>query len=413
MISVELAYVKIFEIVSETTKSEMVPLSNSLGRILADKVKSQRNLPPFTASAMDGYALHEDDVFCGSKVRIIGESSAGNGYRDFVHRGETVRIFTGAPVPLGTNKVIPQESTKTQNGWMIVDKEVGPNNYIRPEGFDYLAGYGVDEFQLITPELLLLISSMNHPEIPVITKPTVAIIPTGDELRMPGDAQSADTIVASTGFGLLSLLKQAGANPHLMPISSDSEASLHSALKLCEDFDIIVTLGGASVGDHDLVLPVASKLGLNLAFHKVAVQPGKPLLAGKLFGKPFFGLPGNPVSAMTCTYLFLIPAIMSILRLGQLYPKPFMARLEHPLEKSGRRKHYMRAVLDNEGDEKKLFVYSQQDSSLISVLAKSNALVVRPPFDGSKKAGEKVKYINIHPFLHSNYDSDMSSTTSD
>ncbi len=395
MISADQALRRIFALAPDQSETDTVPLAEAGGRVLAEPVRSERDQPPFAASAMDGFAVRSADAAKGAGLRIIGEAAAGRGCARAPAPGEAVRIFTGAPVPDGVGRIIVQEDTRTENGRLIINADAGSENHIRPKGADFTAGTVIAPPKIITPEVTALIASMNAPEVTVVRRPDVAIIPTGDELRMPGDTLAEHEIVSSSGFGLSAMLKRAGASPRLLPIARDSESSLITVLELAADADLIVTMGGASVGDHDLVVPAARKLGLSLSFHKVAMRPGKPMLAGRLFGKPFIGLPGNPVSAMVCGRVFLVPAIQGMLRLERRPAPRSRAPLAAPVNANGPREHFMRAALQRNGGLSRLKVFSRQDSSLVSVLAEADALAVRPPFDQARQTGEAVEYIDL------------------
>lgn len=236
-----------------------------------------------------------------------------------------------------------------------------------------------------------MIAAMNHAQVPVARKPRVALISTGNELVMPGDQPGPDQIIASNTFGLKALLDRAGAETRILPIARDTLSSLETAFGLARGADILVTIGGASVGDHDLVSDVAQRLGVEQSFYKVRMRPGKPLMAGRLGSSAMVGLPGNPVSAMVCGYLFLLPMVRRMLGLDVAVPAFQSAPLAAPIGPNGPREHYMRAEFGADG----IRVCDDQDSSLLSVLAQANALVVRPPDDPSRAAGEQVQFLPI------------------
>ena len=398
MISSDEALQRIFALLPDHCGTETVPLAESAGRVLAETVRSARAQPPFSASAMDGFAVRDSDAAKGARLEIVGESAAGRASACPVGAGETVRIFTGAPMPDGTDRVIIQEDTQTENGRMRIAADISAEAYVRPAGSDFSAGAEIEAPQFITPEVAALIAAMNAPEVTVVRRPEVAVIPTGNELRMPGETLACHEIVASSAFGLSAMLRAAGASPRILPIAGDSESSLQTALRLAADSDMTVTMGGASVGKHDLVAAAAGKLGLTLSFHKVAMRPGKPLLAGSLFGRPLIGLPGNPVSAMVCGRVFLLPAVQAMLRLGKRPAARRRAPLAGPVGANGTREHFMRAAWLESGGIRRLEVFSRQDSSLVSVLAKADALVVRPPLDSARSAGEMAEFIDLRLF---------------
>lgn len=388
MISVSEALDALFSC-AEPLPPEIVDLLDSAGRVLAAPVTSNRDQPPFDASAMDGYAIQ--DGAAGARVTLIGESAAGHRFDGRVDPGQAVRIFTGAPVPPGATRVVPQEDV-TRDGDTITlscDTEVG--QHIRPRGNDFPIGHVLSAPRRLTPAEIALIAAMNVPTVTVTRKPEVAIIATGDELVMPGDAPRPDQIIASNSFGLAAMLARAGARPRMLPIAGDTPQALAYTLTLAASADLILTIGGASVGDHDLVASVAGQAGLDLAFHKVAMRPGKPLLSGRLGGSMLIGLPGNPVSAMVCGQIFVLPVIEAMLGLPARPAPRETGILASPLAQNGPREHYMRASVRHDG----LHVFDRQDSSLLSVLSSADALVVRPPHDPARPAGDTVPYVPI------------------
>ncbi|MAQ84935.1 MAG: molybdopterin molybdenumtransferase MoeA [Maritimibacter sp.] len=390
MITVDEALAELFALVT-VAKTETVPLDCAAGRVLATAVTALRDQPPFPASAMDGYAVKADEVRPGATFRVVGESAAGHGYDGNVGAGEAVRIFTGAPVPEGADRVVIQEDTARDGDTIVLRDDLDPQVYVRPAGGDFRAGSVVQAPRRLGPQDVALLAAMNIADVPVRRRPVVALIATGDELVMPGETPSRDQIIASNSFGLKAMLDAAGAEARLLPIARDNLPSLRTAFTLAADADLIVTIGGASVGDHDLVAPAAEEMGLDRSFYKVAMRPGKPLMAGHMGGSTLIGLPGNPVSSMVCGQVFLLPVLRAMLGLGT-GPAP---RLQRPLDadigQNGPREHYMRAKLSAGG----IAPYDRQDSSLLTVLAAADALLVRPPHDGPRRAGEMVDYIPL------------------
>ncbi|WP_421904399.1 gephyrin-like molybdotransferase Glp [Mameliella sp.] len=388
MISVSEALDQLFAL-AEPLPVETVPLVQAAGRVLAQPVTARRDQPPFPASAMDGYAVPE--AAPGQRFTVIGESAAGTRFEGSVGPGEAVRIFTGAPVPEGAVRIIIQEDVTRDGETITLNEDLDDNPYIRPAGTDFRVGQTVEAPRRLTPQDVALLAAMNIAEVPVTRKPRVALISTGDELVMPGDTPGPDQIIASNTFGLHALLHDLGAEPRILPIARDTTESLIHGFSLVEDADLVVTIGGASVGDHDLVARVAGELGMERAFHKVAMRPGKPLMSGRLNGAMMVGLPGNPVSAMVCGHVFLAPVIRAMLGLGTAASPRLKARLSAPLMQNGPREHYMRAQLDDDG----IRALDRQDSSLLSVLGKANALLVRPVGDAARKTGEMVDYLPL------------------
>ncbi|MCB1311647.1 MAG: molybdopterin molybdotransferase MoeA [Sedimentitalea sp.] len=390
MISVEEARERLLGLVVPLPAEE-VPLTEAAGRVLARDATARRDQPPFAASAMDGYAVQAAEVETGAMFRVIGESAAGRRFAGRVGAGQAVRIFTGAPVPEGADFVVIQEDVKRAGEVITIASDPGANRNIRPAGGDFRIGSAMAAPRRLTPEDVALLAAMNLPRVPVARKPQVALLATGDELVMPGEDPGPDQIIASNGYGLKALLEALGARARLLPIARDTEASLRTAFELAEEADLLVTIGGASVGDHDLVGKVAGDLGMDRAFYKVAMRPGKPLMAGRLGAAAMVGLPGNPVSAMVCGHVFLAPMIRVMLGLGSDLPALQDARLAAPLEANGPRQHYMRAVVSNG----RLRAFDNQDSAALTVLSQANALLVRPPHDPPRAAGDAVAFLPI------------------
>lgn len=394
MISVEQALARIFELL-EPLDSESVPIQQAAGRVLARDLVAGHSQPPFNSSAMDGYAVRNQDVAASAVLSVIGEAPAGRPFNGSLGEGQCVRIFTGAPVPDGSDRVIIQEDTDRLDGKIRIRKGIDRSSYIRPAGGDYKAGSRIIAPAFLNPATIALAASMNCAKLQVYRRPVVAIIPTGDELVMPGESLAGGSIVASNGFGLQAMLDEAGADARLLPIARDSAASLKMAFELAKGADLIVTIGGASVGDYDLVHEVAGNLGLDTTFHSVAMRPGKPLMAGRIGGIPLVGLPGNPVSSLVCGLVFLVPAVRALSGLGKNPVQPARARLAVPLKDNGPRAHYMRAKWDYSTGTTLLMPFSRQDSSLLTVLAQADALIVRPAGDRARQIGQEIKYIDL------------------
>lgn len=390
MITVSQALTEVFTLI-EPLETEVVPLREAAGRTLAAPAVASRDQPPFASSAMDGYAVIgvevEDDVM----FKVIGESAAGHGFDGVVKAGQAVRIFTGAPVPTGATRVVIQEDVSRRGDLITLGRELDQNIYIRPAGGDFKVGDTLEAPRVLTPSDIALLASMNIANVTVTRRPVVALMATGDELVMPGENPGPDQIIASNNFGLAALINQHGGEARVLPIARDNQASLEAAFALCEGVDLIVTIGGASVGDHDLVAQVATGLGLDQAFYKIAMRPGKPLMAGKINGVPMIGLPGNPVSSMVCGHIFLLPALRMMLGFK---PEPHQrqtASLTQDMPANGPREHYMRARV--EGGQ--ITPFPRQDSALLTVLAEANALLIRPVDAPETGCGEPVEYIAL------------------
>jgi molybdopterin molybdotransferase len=372
--------------------TEEVPLAEAAGRVLAADVVAQRAQPPFAASAMDGYAVRAADIAEGAAFRVIGEAPAGRAHPGTVGPGEAVRIFTGAPVPAGADFVVIQEDTEPTPTGMRLAAVPSGNANIRPAGGDFAPGDRIAAPRLLRPADIALAAAMNAPTVTVRRRPEVAVIATGDELVQPGEEPGPDQIVASNALGLKALFEQAGATARLLPIARDTESSLEAAFRLARGADLIVTIGGASVGDHDLVAPVAARLGMERAFYKVAMRPGKPLMAGRLGEAAVVGLPGNPVSAMVCGHIFVLPLLRTMLGFPPAPAPRLAARLACGIDANGPREHYMRARCARGA----VTPFDRQDSSLLSILSGADALLVRPPHDPARQAGAEVEIVPLH-----------------
>ncbi|SMX31534.1 molybdopterin molybdotransferase MoeA [Octadecabacter ascidiaceicola] len=397
MITVEQAQALCLELV-QTGPSETVPLADAQGRTLAAPLQAKRDQPPFSASAMDGYAVQQGDAVQGATLNVIGESAAGHGWQGVVQAGQAVRIFTGAPVPEGADCVVIQENVTANGDQITVDEPASSNINIRPQGADFTRDFKLCAPRVLSSPDLALIAAMNQPDVPVISKPKVALISTGDELLMPGGDPSPNQIIASNVFALHAMLQDAGAEPNILPIAPDTADALDAVLKQASDWgaDIIVTIGGASVGDHDLVAPALDRFGVTRSFHKIAMRPGKPLMAGAKGTTAFLGLPGNPVSAIVCGHLFLLPMVRRAMGQTDVLPRAVTARLTAPMPKGGPRAHYMRAVFEEGAENRTVTAFDKQDSSMLTVLANANCLLLRPIDDAAKNAGDPV---TIHPIV--------------
>lgn len=390
MISVADALAHLFALTSKMP-TEHVPLQNAAGRTLAETVHASRTQPPFPASAMDGYAVRDQDAKTGQTLRVIGEAAAGHAFEGSVGNGEAVRIFTGAPVPNGAERVVIQEDVIRENDTITLQDKLDIKRHIRAAGQDFVAGDPLTAPRVLSPADVALLAAMNIPMVPVARKPVVAIIPTGDELVQPGETPSDDQIIASNSYGLAALLRDLGAHPRLLPIAKDTVAALSLSFDLAASADLIITIGGASVGDHDLVGQAAADKGMDQSFYKIAMRPGKPLMAGTLGDAMMIGLPGNPVSAMVCGHVFVAPTIRAMLGHPSEPTPTQTAILANDITPNGPRQHYMRGHIE----DKVVTIFERQDSALLTVLSDANCLVVRPPSDGARKAGETLDIIRI------------------
>ena len=372
--------------------SETVRLEEAAGRVLVEPATAERDQPPFPASAMDGYAVPNAEVKPGARFRVIGESSAGARFGGTVGSGQAVRIFTGAPVPPGADRVVIQEDVSRESDTITLRETLDKSSYIRPAGTDFRAGASVEAPRRLGPSDLGLLAAMNVPAVQVSRRPVVAIIASGDELVWPGETPGPDQIISSNTYALAAIAALEGAQTRVLPIARDTTASIRSCFALDKGADLIVTSGGASVGDYDMMFPVAAELGMRQSFYKVAMRPGKPLMAGKLRDAMVLGLPGNPVSSIVCGHVFMRPILRAMQGLPARALSRNRAELTHDLDANGPREHYMRAQLHDDG---RISVANRQDSSLLSVVANANALVVRQPNDPMRAAGDLVDFISI------------------
>jgi molybdopterin molybdotransferase len=391
MISVSEALDRLFALVTPMPL-ETVPLAEAVGRVMAKDATATRTQPPFPASAMDGYAVRASDAQSGQSLEVIGESAAGHGFSGAVGTGQTVRIFTGAPVPDGADTILIQEDAD-RDGDRITPREAPTHGaYVRPAGGDFKTGETLSAPRRLTPRDIALLAAMNVAEVTVSRRPLVALIPTGDELVLPGETPGPDQIVSSNNYGLAAMLSGIGAEPRLCPIARDNRQSLTDAMKEAEGADLVITLGGASVGDHDLVAEVLGNHGLTLDFYKIGMRPGKPLMAGRIGAMPMIGLPGNPVSAMVCGEIFVRPTVDAMMGLPAEERQQRPTVLAKDVGQNGPREHYMRAIVGTDGQCE---VFENQDSSLVATLARANALVVRAPRAPAAKSGDIVSYIPL------------------
>jgi molybdopterin molybdotransferase len=415
LISVEDALSRVLASVEKPVGIEHVSLVECAGRTLAEDVSALRDQPPFPASAMDGYAVRSTD--CASvpaSLRVIGTSAAGDRFSDTVGAMEAVRIFTGAPVPQGADAVVLQEDAERSGDQVLVKEASRPGRHIRAAGLDFRAGDVLLQAGLrLDSRHIALAAAMGHGALPVHRKPRVAILATGDELVRAGEPVGPDQITASSLPATILMVEKAGADAIDLGIARDTLESLDERIEaaLAADADILVTLGGASVGEHDLVQKALSRHGMDLGFWRVALRPGKPLMHGRLGTTLLLGLPGNPVSSLVCAVLFLIPAIHTLLGDQKAADDPAEdAILGADLPPNKERQDYMRASLSFQdipvslahGPERLMLPVATphllQDSSMLSILERSDALLVRAPHAPATTAGEPCRIIRLERF---------------
>ena len=387
--------------------SELVSLEDAAGRVLASDLIALRTQPPFPASAMDGYAVRSDDVAkLPAQLNVIGESRAGVPFDEPITAGSAVRIFTGAVIPENADTIIIQENTEVVGTDVVIKTSTPIGKYIRPAGLDFSKGdVLLNSGDVLTPARLSLAASMNHANIEVHTKPKVSLISTGDELVLPGNQTGPGEIIASNTYGLMALCNDAGADVQNLGIAKDTaddlRAHLETAIK--NNSDLIITMGGASVGDHDLVLPVAKSIGFEFEIAKIAMRPGKPFLFAKLNknGKTIrlCGLAGNPVSSLVAAGVFVRPLIHSMAGFQPEKSNPIKAVLGADVPKNDERHEYMRATNRiGAGGEIIVTPYNRQDSSMLANLASADCLLIREIGAPAAHKGDECEFIPLKAF---------------
>lgn len=360
----------------EALDAETAPLDHAYGRVLAAPIIAARDQPPFAASAMDGYA--SACTGAPTDLRIVGEAAAGRAFPRVLRAREAVRISTGAPIPEGAEGVLIQEDAR-RDGETLRGAQIKPGAHIRPRGGDFLAGQLLlERGRLLDPIAVALAASAGLASLPVVRRPRIAVMASGDEIVTPGATARAEQVFESGAFAVCGLLEAWGGEAVRGPILPDEETAIarlaSEALKEC---DLLVLIGGASVGPHDHARQALAGLGLDVRFDKVAVRPGKPTWFATGARGKVLGLPGNPASAIVCAILFLRPIVAAMLGDGAAQPaRPRLAPLAAPLPANGPRESYLRARLEPDG---RLTVFDNQDSSLLSVFAHANALALRAP----------------------------------
>jgi len=385
----------------EPLPAEAVDLAKANGRVLAEDIFSLRTQPPFDASAMDGYAVRAADLeTIPATLKVIGMSAAGHGFDGRIEPGQAVRIFTGAPVPEGADAILIQEDTRRDDEATVTAlAPVIVDRYIRPAGLDFALGQRLlSAGRRLGFRELGLAAAMNHATLQLRRRPKVAVLATGDELVMPGETPGPDQIVASNSFAIAALVADIGGEAIDLGIAADTtEAIIAAALRALDaDADILVTLGGASVGDHDLVQAALGDVGFELGFWRIAMRPGKPLMFGTIGDMRVLGLPGNPVSSVVCGLLFLRPLLNALLGTGDRNFEEETAVLGAPVGENDQRQDYLRATLALDDDGRTVATaLPWQDSSLLATLSKADALLVRPPFAPAAETGEACRIIRL------------------
>lgn len=378
---------------------ESVPLAEAAGRVLAEPVVALRTQPPFNASAMDGYAVRSADVASAlSRLEVIGMAPAGRGFSGSVENGQAVRIFTGAPLPEGADTIVIQENVNDLGGNKIeVTEPTAEGRNVRRRGLDFREGdVLLEKGRVLDAAALSLAASANHPALNVVRRPLVAIIATGDELLPPGSTPGPDQIISSNAYGVAAAAQSVGARALDLGIAADRQEAIAALVRKAVDAgaDVIVTLGGASVGDHDLIHDVLTGEGMKLDFWKIAMRPGKPLMSGRLGAVRCIGLPGNPVASIVCSQLFLKPLLA---RLGGRDHGQDVrtARLGTAMQANDLRQDYVRAVVRDDTGKLVATPFGIQDSSMLRTLADANGLIVREPFAPAAEAGAECRVLML------------------
>jgi len=397
VISVEEALSRLLEPLS-ALPPEQISLVDGLGRVLAEDVAARRTQPPFAVSAMDGYAVRAGDLAAVPvELRIVAEVPAGAGFGGHVGAGEAARIFTGAPLPAGTDTIVIQEDTQRDGDRVRVLEGAPRGRYVRREGLDFVEGEVLlRSGRRLTARDIGLLAAMNRPWLFVHRRPRIGILSTGDEIVMPGDAIGPHQIVSSNSLSLAAFVAARGGVPISAGNAPDDPAALRRLAAATTGVDLLVTTGGVSVGEHDLVREALAVDGFELDFWQIAMRPGKPLMVGRYRGTPMVGLPGNPVSTLVCALLFLKPAFDRLSGVVAEIEAQATARLGVALSKNDRRQDYLRSRLARAADGTlEVFPFEVQDSSMMRLLAAADCLVVRQPHAPAVAAGTIVPIIRF------------------
>ena len=377
----------------EPLDAQTVSIFEAAGRILAQDLSAKLTQPPFAASAMDGYAVRRADIASLPPcLKVIGRSVAGHGFEGEVRAGEAVRIFTGAPVPAGADTIVIQENTKATDDGAVEILESAPlGQHIRPRGYDFSEGDTLlaSGMELASRQLMLA-AAMNNATVAVTRRPIIAILANGDELVLPGQSPASGQIISSIPAGMKAAIAAWGGESLLLDLAQDSKESLAARVQDAQGADVLLTIGGASVGEHDLVRGTLEDMGARFEVLKVAMRPGKPVMFGFLDKQRILSMPGNPASAIICARVFLKPLLDRFLGRARR-DEPRTVRLAVPLDANGEREHYMRAKLSDDG----VAPIGDQDSSLMSVFANADCLLVRPDRGAALPAGALVRVIPL------------------
>jgi molybdopterin molybdotransferase len=385
---------------AEPLAEEMVALDAGHNRVLARDLGALRTQPPQAMSAMDGYAVRAADAAqAGARFEVIGEVAAGRPFDRAVGQGQAVRIFTGGVIPDGADAIVIQEDTEVDGQTITITEATNIGRHIRPAGVDFHKGdVLLRGGSRLSDRDLSLAASMNYPELAVRLRPKVAVLATGDELVMPGSQPGPGQIVYSNGYALRALARAEGAETIDLGIAADTVDATTRGIRRARDFgaDVLITTGGASVGDHDLVKQSLEAEGVTMAFWRIAMRPGKPMMHGRLGGMRVIGLPGNPVSSYVCAYLFLVPLIRALTGRSRVHHFRETAILGRDIAANDLREDYLRARLEEREDGAWIATpVTHQDSSLLGNLAAAQALLVRAPFAPAASKGTRCDILKL------------------
>jgi molybdopterin molybdotransferase len=396
MISVEEARGRILDAL-RPTPPEVVALADAWNRVTAEPITARLTQPPADVSAMDGYALRAADGALNASLRVIGGAPAGHPFDGHVGPGQAVRLFTGSVVPSGADAILLQEDATRDGDIVRVNEATAAGRHIRRKGQDFAAGdVVIPAGRRITARDVGLAAAANYPWLSVHRRPRVAILATGDEIAMPGEPIPPGGIVSSNSHALAALVRAAGGDPTILPVARDDHSAIGAAADSVHGMDILVTTGGASVGDHDLVIEALKARGMTLDFWQIAMRPGKPLLFGQLGPTPVLGLPGNPVSAMVCATLFLLPALARLSGLPAAPPPVSTAILGAALKQNDHRADHLRATVSTDSAGRIVVTpFLVQDSAMLRRLANADALVLRAPHAPALPEGAEVGIIRL------------------
>jgi molybdopterin molybdotransferase len=377
--------------------AEIVPLAESWNRVLAAPVVARLTQPPADVSAMDGYALRAADASAGAVLRIIGEAPAGRPFAGVVQQGQAVRLFTGSVVPQGADTVLLQEAASRDGETVCVNEAAEHGRHIRRQGQDFAAGDVVlPPGVQLTARQIGLAAAANHAWLPLHRQPRVAILATGDEISLPGDPLAPGRVVSSNSHMLAAMVRAAGGLPTILPVAPDQPDLLAAALAGGLGADLLVTTGGASVGDHDLVQAALARHGFELDFWQVRMRPGKPMIFGRAGATPVLGLPGNPVSAAVCAVLFMLPALARLQGLPAEPPPTETALAGAPMRANDHRADHLRATLSrNEAGNLVATPFERQDSGMLTVLSRADCLILRAPNAPALNPGDALQVIRL------------------